>query len=115
LRVASGLAVDDCGHFRGGSASLGAVQRTTISAMAIAKKGAAYDDLLRLPEHVVGEIVDGDLIVSPRPALAHARARDERGQSPCWRGCSRASGSAWRRFIMCPQRHTVNHPRQGVP
>jgi Uma2 family endonuclease len=35
---------------------------------------ATYQDLLRLPENVVGEIVNGDLVVSPRPAPAHARA-----------------------------------------
>jgi Uma2 family endonuclease len=33
-----------------------------------------YDDILALPDHVVGEIVDGELIVSPRPAAPHARA-----------------------------------------
>jgi len=35
---------------------------------------ATYEDILRLPENVVGEIVDGDLIVSPRPAARHAMA-----------------------------------------
>lgn len=39
-----------------------------------AKKLATYEDLLALPEHVVGEIVGGDLHVSPRPSLPHARA-----------------------------------------
>jgi Uma2 family endonuclease len=42
--------------------------------MAPVKKRATYDDLLALPEHLVGEIIDGDLIVSPRPASPHARA-----------------------------------------
>jgi hypothetical protein len=37
-----------------------------------ARRTATYDDLLALPEHVVGEIVDGDLVVSPRPAMPHA-------------------------------------------
>ena len=35
---------------------------------------ASYEDILRLPENVVGEIVDGELIVSPRPASRHALA-----------------------------------------
>jgi len=35
---------------------------------------ATYEDILRLPEHLVGEIVDGDLVVSPRPASRHALA-----------------------------------------
>jgi len=40
----------------------------------MATKRATYDDLLKLPEHLVGEIIDGELIVSPRPASPHARA-----------------------------------------
>ena len=38
----------------------------------IAPKPATYDDLKRLPEHVVGQIVGGELNVSPRPAFGHA-------------------------------------------
>jgi Uma2 family endonuclease len=40
----------------------------------VAKRQATYDDLLALPDNVVGEIVDGELIASPRPAIPHARA-----------------------------------------
>jgi len=39
-----------------------------------AKRRATYDDLCALPEHVVGEIIDGELVVSPRPAPIHANA-----------------------------------------
>jgi hypothetical protein len=38
------------------------------------KRRATYSDLLRVPEHQVAEIVDGDLHVSPRPAPRHAFA-----------------------------------------
>lgn len=41
---------------------------------ALAIKKATYDDLLKLPENVVGEIIAGELIVSPRPAIKYARA-----------------------------------------
>lgn len=37
-----------------------------------ARRPASYDDLLALPDHVVGEILDGELHVSPRPAPRHA-------------------------------------------
>jgi len=39
-----------------------------------AEREARYEDLFDLPEHVVGEILDGELIVSPRPAPRHANA-----------------------------------------
>jgi Uma2 family endonuclease len=38
------------------------------------KKGATYDDLVRVPEHFVAEMFDGELYASPRPALPHTRA-----------------------------------------
>jgi len=38
------------------------------------KKTATYADLVALPPHLVGEIIDGELIASPRPATPHARA-----------------------------------------
>ena len=38
------------------------------------KKRATYDDLRNVPDHFVAEMFDGDLYVSPRPALPHANA-----------------------------------------
>jgi Uma2 family endonuclease len=37
------------------------------------KRPATYADLCALPEHQVGEIVDGELVASPRPAPRHSR------------------------------------------
>ena len=39
-----------------------------------ARKPATYADLLQVPDHLVGEIVGGELITTPRPASRHARA-----------------------------------------
>ena len=39
-----------------------------------AEKPATYADIQALPEHLVGEILDGELFVSPRPAPRHALA-----------------------------------------
>lgn len=35
---------------------------------------ATYDDLLKVPDHLVAEIIDGELFTSPRPAPRHADA-----------------------------------------
>jgi len=42
--------------------------------MSAARSRATYDDILAAPDHVVAEIVDGELFTSPRPATPHARA-----------------------------------------
>jgi Uma2 family endonuclease len=38
------------------------------------KRRATYEDLLAVPDHLIAEIVDGDLVTQPRPASLHARA-----------------------------------------
>lgn len=43
------------------------------------KKLATYSDLNDLPENRVGEIIHGELSVSPRPAAIHARASSRLG------------------------------------
>src|SRR5438876_897028 len=60
--------------------------------MAKPKRHASYDDLCRLPEHLVGEIIDGELIVTPRPALPHAAASSALG-AELWGPFNRPPGS----------------------
>lgn len=38
------------------------------------RRVATYEDLVQVPDHLVAEIVDGDLYASPRPAPRHAAA-----------------------------------------
>jgi Uma2 family endonuclease len=45
----------------------------------LAKKFATYDDLLAVPDHLVAEIIAGELITSPRPGPKHARASSALG------------------------------------
>ncbi len=45
-----------------------------MSLPAHARRRATYDDLLAVPDHLVAEILDGDLHTSPRPAPRHAQA-----------------------------------------
>jgi Uma2 family endonuclease len=37
-----------------------------------ARRPATYDDLKKVPDHLVAEIIDGDLLTSPRPSFRHA-------------------------------------------
>jgi len=39
-----------------------------------ALKRASYADVLAAPEHMVAEVIDGELHLQPRPAMPHARA-----------------------------------------
>src|SRR2546429_2233570 len=43
------------------------------------RRRATYADLLRVPEHLVAEIIDGELVTSPRPAARHAAAASSLG------------------------------------
>jgi putative restriction endonuclease len=52
-------------------------RRTTMCSAGMADsptstRRATYDDILALPDNVNGEIIDGELFVSPRPAPRHA-------------------------------------------
>lgn len=47
--------------------------------MSGAKKPATYEDLAALPSHLVGELMDGELIASPRPGAPHAAAASSLG------------------------------------
>jgi len=40
----------------------------------VIEKPATYEDLLKVPDHLVAEIIDGELFTSPRPASPHAYA-----------------------------------------
>lgn len=44
-----------------------------------AKKYATYEDILKAPDHVIAEIIDGNLTMMPRPSPRHARAQSSLG------------------------------------
>src|SRR2546430_14674678 len=45
------------------------------------RRRATYADLLEVPEHLVAEIIDGELFTSPRPASPHALAASAIGSA----------------------------------
>lgn len=70
-----------------------------------ATRPATYDDILALPGHVVGEIIDGELIVSPRPAPRHAVAASVLGGElgPPFHGGRGGPGGWW--ILFEPELH----------
>ena len=48
--------------------------RGRVTAMNPARRQATYEDLLKVPDILIAEIIDGELNTSPRPASPHARA-----------------------------------------
>ncbi len=45
-----------------------------------AKRRATYEDVLAAPEHMIAEIIDGELSLSPRPAKPHTAAATALGE-----------------------------------
>jgi Uma2 family endonuclease len=42
-----------------------------------ARKFATYEDVLNAPEHLVAEVLDGELVLQPRPARRHAHVASD--------------------------------------
>jgi Uma2 family endonuclease len=60
-----------------------------------AKKRATYEDLNRIPENMTGEIIDGELIATPRPSRKHVSASSALGGElipPYWFGRGNGPG-----------------------
>ena len=50
-----------------------------MSRQGLARRPATYDDLVRVPDHLVAELLEGDLYTTPRPAAPHALAASTLG------------------------------------
>lgn len=80
-----------------------------------AHKRATYQDVLDAPEHVVAEVLAGELHLSPRPAPRHSRAAITLGadlQPPFDRG--RGGPGGWI-ILMEPELHLGDEPGIVVP
>jgi Uma2 family endonuclease len=72
---------------------------------ATVRRPASYDDLLQVPDHLVAEIVNGELHTTPRPAPRHAAASSGLGgalHGPFDRG--RGGPGGWR-VLFEPELH----------
>ena len=54
-----------------------------VARMGTPKRRATYDDLCKVPDTMVAEIIDGELVTHPRPALPHAHAESLIGSDLC--------------------------------
>jgi Uma2 family endonuclease len=75
-------------------------------AAAINLRDALYAEIEALPDHVTGEIIAGELVVSPRPGLDHAEALSE-AVSQLRRGFGRSGpgGPGRWRILAAPELH----------
>ncbi len=74
-----------------------------------AERPATYEDLCRVPEHLVAQIIHGQLITLPRPAPRHARAASSLGGSlfPPMDAGSGGPGGWW--ILFEPELHLGAH------
>jgi Uma2 family endonuclease len=66
---------------------------------------ATYDDLVAVPDHLVAEIVDGELWTSPRPAPRHATAHTELLFELAGRSRRSRGGPGGWRILLEPELH----------
>ncbi len=55
-------------------------QSYAVAVVTPARRAATYEDILSAPAHLIAEIVDGELVLSPRPAKPHAAASSALGE-----------------------------------
>ena len=78
------------------------------------KQKVTYQDILNLPEHMVGEIVDGELFVTPRPRPQHALAasRLTAKLETSFGGGGEGPGGWW--ILVEPELHLGGEPNNQV-
>ena len=78
-----------------------------VALMSTAQRRATYEDLLKVPDILIAEIVDGELVTSPRPAFLHAQATSAVNQdlSPFSRRPGGPGGPGGWRILFEPELH----------
>ena len=79
-----------------------------------AERFATYEDLCQVPDHLVAQIIHGQLIVLPRPAPRHALAASSLGEEvigPYHKGRSGGPGGWW---ILFEPEEVCAEPFQAV-
>ena len=75
--------------------------------MNTARRHATYEDLLQVPDRFIAEIIDGELLTSPRPASPHSYAASSIIQDvgPFSRSLSDPDGSGGWWILFAPELH----------
>lgn len=81
-----------------------------MSKVAKPDRPATYDHIQKLPDNLIGEIVDGELFVSPRPSAKHAMATTRlisEIEGPFSSGKGGGPGGWW--ILVEPELHLQNN------
>lgn len=75
----------------------------------LALRDATYEDLLKVPDHLIAELIDGELYTSPRPAPRHMNVSSVLGGDlNAWFQRGRGGPGGWW-IIIEPESHVGGH------
>ena len=82
-----------------------------MSEVARKMKKATYQDIVNLPEGIIGEIISGELHTQPRPAVRHTSAASNLGMlfAPFGIGGGGSGGPGGWRILIEPEVHLAEH------
>jgi Uma2 family endonuclease len=75
----------------------------------LAVRPATYEDLLTVPDHLIGELIDGELYTTPRPAIPHMNVSSALGADLNIRFQRGRGGPGGWWILIEPEVHIMGH------